>query len=306
MAKYAPTPTTLFISCEGTSSERYYFEAIQEEIQDKEQFELRIYPNDNDPNPKTTPREMIAIARRYNVAQQYDKLWAVYDKNGYTKHKEALELAQKPNVQKVHIAFSSIAFEHWLLLHFERSSTAFPKSKNVIEQLKKYLPKYGKDATYTKLYLFEHTKQHLPTAFKNAAWLRHQQKPLLTNHPIYTINPYTDIDRLVQCLLDFPTKYQFIDLNEAVPIGTLMFYVQQDQAHLQIAVRNDGKTTVKMDLIQLKGFEKAQLQATEWVWSAPFVRPEAVATTEIPLQALTHLDIHYQNTELTLVLSPLN
>lgn len=93
IAKYIPTPTTLFISCEGTSSERYYFEAIREEIQDEEQFELRIYPNDNAPNPKTTPVEMIEIARAYNAGQQYDELWAVYDKNGYAKHQEAVQLA---------------------------------------------------------------------------------------------------------------------------------------------------------------------------------------------------------------------
>ena len=57
----------------------------------------------------------------------FDEVWVVFDKDGYTKHEEVFELA-KNGAREVKIAFSSIAFEHWALLHFTKCSTAFPKS----------------------------------------------------------------------------------------------------------------------------------------------------------------------------------
>ena len=54
----------------------------------------------------------------------YESTWAVFDKDYHPEHKEAFKLAkQEIDENKVNIAFSSISFEQWILLHFEKTIT---------------------------------------------------------------------------------------------------------------------------------------------------------------------------------------
>lgn len=78
-------------------------------------------------NIKAVPLRYVAQAQLIEERQQmYDELWAVFDKDKHTHHKEAFEKAQqKVNNKKVQIGFSSRSFEHWLILHFERNNTPF-------------------------------------------------------------------------------------------------------------------------------------------------------------------------------------
>ena len=60
----------------------------------------------------------------------YDEVWAVFDNDNHPARKEAFELAaQSINGKYVNIAYSSIAFEYYILLHFERIYKAFEKSE---------------------------------------------------------------------------------------------------------------------------------------------------------------------------------
>ena len=306
MARKTFSPTTVFISCEGSKSERYYFEAIHEAIQDAEQFELRVYPNDTDEQPKSDPLGLIQVARRHNNAQQYDELWAVYDKDGYTKHAEAVKSAQaEPHQKLVNIAFSSIAFEHWLLLHFERNLEPFPKSRDVIEHLKQHLPAYHKGTEYAKYFLYEETQELLPTALKNAAWVRYQQRQALEQGtPIYNLNPYTDIDRLVQRLLDERT-YQFAGVEEeCVIIDKLGLQVQQEGQEVQILFYHTGKATLKSSNICLCFFDQEKSLKPTVNWSSKLLIPKQLHSATFEASSITHLEIRYQNTEVTFLFPP--
>ena len=60
----------------------------------------------------------------------FDEVWAVFDHDNHPARKEAFEKAKKVIDGKVvKIAFSSIAFEYYLILHFERIHNAFLKSE---------------------------------------------------------------------------------------------------------------------------------------------------------------------------------
>ena len=70
-------------------------------------------------------------------------MWVVYDKDGYSKHAETFDYAKRHNVK---IAFSSISFETWILLHFGYTTRAFEKSEKIISYLKhKYHFDYSKN-----------------------------------------------------------------------------------------------------------------------------------------------------------------
>ncbi len=121
-------PTTVFIACEGSNTEPNYFERLKEELEDDGYFQITIYPDTDDTDPKTHAIGLIKECQ--SRIDEFDEVWAVYDKDGYTKHKEAIDLANTSvNGKTVNVAFSSISFEHWVLLHFERNSKGFTKSE---------------------------------------------------------------------------------------------------------------------------------------------------------------------------------
>ena len=184
----------------------------------------------------------------------YDELWAVFDKNGHTAHKEAYELAQqKINEKAVNIAFSSRSFEYWILLHFERINFTFEKSackegkkevncgiennlhqndctkpnnqiKCIVGYIRKNTPltKYAKSNKNEELntlmtYLLD--EKYLLSAFENASWLRFQMNKLFPSTPIYELNPYTNVDILVKSILGVTKKYVWTELGHEISIA---------------------------------------------------------------------------------------
>ncbi len=195
-------PTTVFIACEGKNTEPLYFERIKEAIDDEGHFALTIYPDRTNNNHKSDQIGLVREAQ--SKIRDFDEVWVVYDKNGYTKHAAAVEKAEELiDGKKVHIAFSSIAFEQWILLHFEKSTVAFEKSEDVINHLtnNQYFEKYEKTGTFDT---YKHLSANLLQAVENAAWLRFQLRN--QRQPIHTLNPYTDVDRLVCKLLKVEKK----------------------------------------------------------------------------------------------------
>lgn len=176
---------------------------------------------------RQTPVKYVKEARDGLKEGVYQEAWAIFDLDGHPAQPQAFRLAaESVNGNVVNIAFSSIAFEHWILLHFEKNNTAFLKSD--CKQESKYLQCgtgnhpddcWGERCAsgYMRLqtYLSGSTKGHnaeLITflscllsdqtryqAYENAAWLRANvdydpERPYLTN-------PWTNVDMLVKRLM---------------------------------------------------------------------------------------------------------
>ena len=73
---------------------------------------------------KTDPIQMVKEAKKNKV--NYAEVWVVFDKDRERDalNQKAIALATK---SKIKIAFSSISFEHWLILHFEKCLYSFEK-----------------------------------------------------------------------------------------------------------------------------------------------------------------------------------
>ena len=235
----------IYIVCEGKNTEPIYFKGIIESVGRKFSdyaFEVVVFDT-----PKTDPVGLINEARKLLLDHEADEAWAVYDKDGYTQHAQAYQSAHnvEPNVN---IAFTSIAFEHWILLHFERNKKAYHKSHNIIDKLRhhNYFRNYSKKANIN-LYGTLHSKTHI--AIENAAWLREQMKKEAIDQKkrIYDINPYTTVDFLIKRLLQVPYDIIWHKPNKKLKLRqteiTIKSFELQDDAKcskLEITVTNRG------------------------------------------------------------------
>lgn len=261
-----PTPTTIYIACEGTNTERIYFEFISEQIQEEKIFAVKVYPDETDKNPKTNALNLVREAQ--NQIDSYDEVWVIFDKDGDTKLEEAFELAKKKiNGKNVNIAFSSIAFENWFLLHFEKNRFAFPKSdckdgdkslycgrdhhaencagdvcvagylreKNFI---KDYTKRARNQGVYKIIKYLLEDADLLNKAIENSAWLRFKQRNNLANNPIHEINPYTDVDVLVKKLLNSSKNIKWAKLAETIDLEDADVTINLSEANLQVVISN--------------------------------------------------------------------
>lgn len=234
MAKRKPKHT-IFIACEGTNTEPLYFENIKEIEEDRDDypFSITIYPDrECDVNPKTDALGLVKVA--IDAKSEYNEVWVVFDKDGYTKHKEAFELARN---NEVNIAFSSISFETWILFHFERNQTQFLKSANIINDKfinnNNYMVEYNKTGEFN---VYPYVSDHINTAYKNAAWIR----KINVSENIFDNNPYTDVDLLVKRLTLNDLINCYLRLNEIVVIDNIQFQFTLEENVVLMNINNNS------------------------------------------------------------------
>lgn len=280
---------SFYIVCEGAKTEPLYFKGLRdhiiknkvwgddtkitinispepevEEEEDKKKSKHKtkrksrklnqpIRPNEEfiENEYKAVPTRFVREAQFQLMEEVHDEVWAVFDHDNHPAHKAAFNLAQQViNKKNVDIAFSSIAFEHWVLLHFEKNNSSFNKSEcregeQVLHcasgeysndcygnsciggylRIMGYIPI---DETTKKEPIFPQLEAYTKLACINAAWLRHKQS---TSTAIYNLNPYTNIDKLVLRLLDTPYSFKWLRLHELYeisPKSTISFIYDSD------------------------------------------------------------------------------
>lgn len=190
----------ILILCEGAKTEPNYFKSLKKDKSCRNKLAaLRIEIYDSD---KNTGRELVQVAKDFKKLAQsernpYDAIWIVLDKDGYTKHPHTFDQAY---VNEIDIAFSSISFEFWFLLHFEYTTRPFQKADDVIEHLtkKNYLPSYSKNTCYYSI-----LENLTSKAIKRAKRIRSFWKVETDEgRKIYDLNPYVDVDVLVEKLIN--------------------------------------------------------------------------------------------------------
>jgi hypothetical protein len=153
----------LFIFCEGAEdkSESAYFKRLISQCKIAgNRIDIKVIDT-----RYNTGRELVKEALNYKEIST-DILWIVYDKDGYTKHHEAFIKARDNGVK---IAFSSISFEVWILLHFEYTTRPFSCSDDLISYIKK---KHHYSYQKSNYYTFDEIKDKLDQATTYAKQLR--------------------------------------------------------------------------------------------------------------------------------------
>lgn len=198
-------------------------------------YSITIYPDrDVDKKPKTDAIGLVNVT--IERKDEFDELWVVFDKDGYTKHQEAFKQAKTNNIN---IAFSSISFETWVLLHFEKCNSPFLKSAHIIENKfynnGNYLTNYAKSGDYN---VYPYVQASTSTAFKNASWLRNYLCFTNPNVKIYELNPYSDVDLLVKKLMLNEFVYEFRYLNQTMLFNQVEIVVQNEDNSCKVKIIN--------------------------------------------------------------------
>lgn len=188
----------ILILCEGAKTEPIYFLGIKADKTLEHQLTgLRIEVSDTIYN---TGMELVKEAvqlKKEAVKDQnpYDSIWVVVDLDGYAKHPQAFQMA---NQHKINMIFSAISFEYWFLLHYGKFNIPFKRSKEVENYLreKNFYRGYKKSHQH-----YEQLKGKTYRAIENAKWLR-TQVISDENKPYYKYNPFTNVDELVEYLLE--------------------------------------------------------------------------------------------------------
>lgn len=242
MAKKRFSPKSIFIACEGKNTEPLYFEKIKEikECDDFYSFSLTVYPDRNEDKPKSDAIGLINEAiERIN---EFDELWVVFDKDGYTKHKEAFELAESNGIN---VCFSSISFETWVLLHFELNSNPFEKSANIINDKfinnEKYFENYSKSGD---LSIFPYLEDKTTNAFVNSSILKNFNKVHRSQIDIFDLNPYSDVDVLVKKLLEIDICYESCYLNQEIVYNGISIRFIIDGNNIVFTLKNANNAFV--------------------------------------------------------------
>ena len=261
---------TILIVCEGESTEPEYFGEVRDYILQKfdgigikilpkpksdkeeerqlregakrrqlrkidEKLEAELISFEIEQQYKAQPTRYVRQAQLGLIDGSYDEAWAVFDKDGHPAQEAAFELSRRVIKSKVvNIAFSSVAFEHWILLHYEQNSHPFqkPKCRRGGEYFEcgslthpddchgercicGYLTVkgYNPEECDRKTFSFFHHFTRLHKAFANAVWLRKFNERANNNIPIYNLNPYTDIDKLIFKLININSEFVWVKKN---------------------------------------------------------------------------------------------
>jgi hypothetical protein len=189
----------------------------------------------------------------------FDEAWAIFDDDNRKYIKEAFDLSQEPG-KEVSIAYSSLCFEIWLLLHFERTITVFEKSTcrdgdtiihctsgnheqdcNGTKCVLGYLRDKGyiNGSSKGKISMFEITRDRLSIALHNSSWLKNYH---LKNGytKISDKKPYTDVDELVMRLLNIDDEIIWLDTGESYITNNLeiSFMLEDNKAKIEITNKN--------------------------------------------------------------------
>ncbi|AEE53013.1 hypothetical protein Halhy_5187 [Haliscomenobacter hydrossis DSM 1100] len=292
----------MLIVCEGEVTEPEYFSLLRRmaidgaiwaaiEIRPKPKVDENQTSSTRSPHKSTRPkRKLIPVAipdeadpieKKYDIKSQpscwvkeardglkddtFEEVWAVFDDDGRNKTANAFQLArEKVSGKVVNIAFSSIAFEHWILLHFERNASAFKRSLcrtgHQIHECGSSTSTDDCGGTHCLIGYLRHNHYLVPNsstkkpgeisalfesltesnnrwiAYANAAWLRH----VVPHDPLkpYLVNPFSNVDLLVQRLLGEEQEIVWGAFDQAFIWQEIEFKASVSNKILVISLKN--------------------------------------------------------------------
>lgn len=190
------------IVCEGTKTEPHYFSELLDDLRIRPQV-VRIAPNDGVSPDRVVAHALALYEEDAASGDAYDKVYCVFDRDKHTTFDAAVQRtkdlsgAEKP--VPLEAITSTPCFEFWLLLHFGYTDQPFHAAgkKSVGDQVvaklknKPGFGKYGKGqkGVYVQL------KGRISDALNHAEQLRRH------GAATHSVNPATDIDKLVLALL---------------------------------------------------------------------------------------------------------
>lgn len=203
MGGYLAPYERYLIVCEGSKTERYYFESLIDDYKLGNNVKVAS-------QAYTCPLQLARYASNFihsnqedegiEEKEEYDKVFCVFDKDKHAHYADALFFIKD---KEGLIATNSVpCFEYWLILHFENTSKPFYSnpSKSAGEEAVTYLKKYIKKYEKGDNNIYEKTKKYMSIALERAKNINKQAKAINND------NPSTYITELVGQLDELKTS----------------------------------------------------------------------------------------------------
>ena len=153
-------------------------------------------PNDS------SPLGLLNAARQTRLPM--DEMWIVFDCDQHQHKPETFKGAAEAGIG---VAYSSISFETWILLHFTYSTRSYKNCDELMKVLDRHFP-HGYDKAMNNL--FEETAgadhSRLMTAIANAERLNREMLNVNAGKAIFELNPYTNVHELLAAIDAFIMK----------------------------------------------------------------------------------------------------
>jgi hypothetical protein len=180
----------LFIAVEGNNkTERVYLTGFKH----SSPFKLRFVPGND-----TDPASMVSILRKTlkNEMEDGDRAFCVVDMdNDFKKGGVIKELLAKNSGGRFDFILSNPCFEVWILCHYSGSIKSFGNGRDVIKDVKKFIPEYNKGMNIHSL-----LSDKCDTAIEHAKdFAAHHAAQGRQRGDIHA-NPYTEMHRLVELI----------------------------------------------------------------------------------------------------------
>ena len=198
--KRRKTRKIIVLGVEGKNqTETLYFS----ELERRQNIYHFIFHKTNDTDPIKIISNTAKEAKKLGANTKYGDIAAVafdmdLDNTKTKEYEKILKLAKDKNVE---VYSSNPCFELWYLLHFRYSTKPYNSSKEVIDELKKYIPNYKKNRCD-----FNILGPLLYIAIKNAKQLQTKVAETNKNKESIINNPNTDIFKLVEIILENNNK----------------------------------------------------------------------------------------------------
>ena len=156
-------------------------------------------PNDS------SPLGLLNAARQTRLPM--DEMGIVFDCDQHQHKPETFKGAAEEGIG---IAYSSISFETWILLHFTYSTRSYRSCEELMKVLDRHYPN-GYDKAMNNL--FEETAgadhSRLQTAIANAKRLNREMLKVNVGKATYELNPYTNVHELLVAIDEYIGKKRF-------------------------------------------------------------------------------------------------
>lgn len=192
-ARYEPRDRLLIV-CEGTKSEKYYFENARQALgiyRGQAVVEVKAGEGSNPKNIVETARKLKNQAEKEGNA--YSSVYCVFDQDEHAHYHESTERADKLKLQTIK---SIPCFEYWVLLHFCNHTAPYARTGSrspcacCLHDVTTHWPDYAKNSKH----IFTKLNPKLNDARQRA------EQRLVTAKAEGSDNPGTEIHRLIEAM----------------------------------------------------------------------------------------------------------
>lgn len=160
---------TASCAVEGQNTEPEYIDALARSRKLGKRFQIIRSHSD----PVSVVKALVAEKKKERGRGEHRDNWiAVFDREFSEERGESIrrarELAAKHGIRCIE---SNPAFEYWLRLHFSRDDRPYGSADDLIEDLRRFMPAYGKGAGDLSGQMDE-LLDRVETACENAAWMK--------------------------------------------------------------------------------------------------------------------------------------